>query len=65
MGKQVLQRGPPGEVCPFRGHFSLSPDFHELWRNMMSTYLLTEVKRQWTMLVLGLVTASVHYSRPW
>ena len=34
----------------------LSPDFHELWRSMMSICLLTEVKRQWATLVLGWVT---------
>ena len=42
--------------------FCLSPDFHELWRSVMSACLLTEVKRQWAMLVLGWVTASMHYS---
>ena len=37
--------------------FFLSPDFHELWRSVMSICLLTEVKQQWAMLVLGWVTA--------
>ena len=37
-------------------YFFLSPDFHELWRSVMSICLLTEVKRQWAMLVLGWVT---------
>ena len=27
-------------------HFFLSPDFPELWRNMMSIHLITEVKQQ-------------------
>ena len=43
--------------------FSL--DFHELWRSMMSICLFTEVKQQWATLVLGWVTASVHYSCLW
>ena len=42
--------------------FFLCPDFYELWQNGKSTCLLTEVKQQWAMLVLGWVTASVHYS---
>ena len=42
--------------------FFLSTDFHELWRSVMSACLLTEVKQQWAMLVLGCVIASVHYS---
>ena len=37
--------------------FLLSPDFHELWRSMTSTRLITEVKQQWATLVLGWVTA--------
>ena len=41
--------------------FCLSSDFHELWCSLMSTCLFTEVKRQWATLVLGWVTASVHY----
>ena len=36
--------------------FFLSPDFHELWCSMMTICLLTEVKQQWAMLVLGWVT---------
>ena len=36
--------------------FFLSPDFHRLWRSVMSVCLLTEVKRQWATLVLGWVT---------
>ena len=39
-------------------HFLLSLDFHELWRSMMSICLLTEVKQQWTTLILGWVTIS-------
>ena len=35
---------------PFRPCF-LSPDFHELWRSVMSICLFTEVKQQWAMLV--------------
>ena len=42
--------------------FFLSPDFHELWYSGMSTCHITEVKKQWAMLVLGCITASVHYS---
>ena len=42
--------------------FFLSPDFHELWCSVISACLFTEGKRQWATLVLGLVTASVHYS---
>ena len=41
--------------------FFLSPDFHEFWHSVRSTCLITEVKQQWTMLLLGLVTTSVHY----
>ena len=44
------------------GDFFLSPDFHELWCSMMNICLCTEIKRQWAMLVLGWVTAVVHYS---
>ena len=40
--------------------FFWSPDFHELLHSMMS--LFTEVKRQCAPLVLGWVTALVHYS---
>ena len=29
----------------------LSPDFLELWRSVMSTYLITKVKQQWASLV--------------
>ena len=36
-----------------RDHFFLSLHFHELWCRVMSICLLTEVKRQWAMLVLG------------
>ena len=39
--------------------FFLSPDFHQLWRIVMSICLLTEVKRQWATLVLGWVTVWV------
>ena len=39
----------------------LSLDFHKLWYSVMSISLSTEVKQQWAMLVLGLVTTSVHY----
>ena len=34
----------------------VSLDFHQLWRSVMSICLLTEVKQQWVMLVLGWVT---------
>ena len=48
-----------------RNHFYsfifLSTDFHELWCSVVSICLFTEVKRQWATLVLGWVTASVHY----
>ena len=37
----------------------LALDFHELWHRVMTICLLTEVKRQWAMLVLGWVTVSV------
>ena len=46
----------------FSCHFTmvfLLPGFHELWRSMMSTLLITEVKRQWAMLLLGLMTVLV------
>ena len=36
--------------------FFASPDFHEFWRSVMSTHLITEVKHQWALLVLGWVT---------
>ena len=49
----------------FRDHFSvfsfLSPNFHELWPGVMTISLFTEVKQRWATLVLGWVTASVHY----
>ena len=46
----------------FFSTFFLSPlDFHVLWHSVMSISLFTEVKRQWAMLVLGWLTASVHY----
>ena len=61
---------PDGKFCLFLSvsldralastdHFFLSPDFHQLWRSVMSICLLTEVKRQWAILVLGWVTVSV------
>ena len=37
----------------------LALDFHELWHRVMTVSLLTEVKQQWAMLVLGWVTISV------
>ena len=37
-------------------YFLLTSDFHELWHRVMTISLLTEVKRQWAMLVLGWVT---------
>ena len=37
-------------------------DSHELWRSMMSICLLTEVKWQWAMLILGWLTTLVHYA---
>ena len=40
----------------------LSPDFHEWCHSMMSVCLLAEVMQQWATLVLGWVTASVHYT---
>ena len=45
-----------------RDHIFLSPDFHELWHSVMSTCLITEVKQEWTTLVLGWVTSSVQYA---
>ena len=40
----------------------MSPDFHQLWHSMMSTCLITKVKQQWAMSVLGWVTTLVHVS---
>ena len=37
----------------------LASDLQELWHRAMAICLLTEVKRQWAMLVLGWVTVSV------
>ena len=37
----------------------LASDFQELWHRVMTICLLTEVNRQWAMLVLGWVTVSV------
>ena len=37
----------------------LASDFHELWHRVMTICLLTEVKRQWALLVLAWVTVSV------
>ena len=37
----------------------LASDFQELWHRVMTICLLTKVKRQWAMLVLGRVTISV------
>ena len=37
----------------------LASDFHELWHKVMTISLLTEVKQQWSMLLLGWVTVSV------
>ena len=42
-------------------HSFLFLDFHKLWCSM-SICLITEVKQQWAALVLGWVTALVHYS---
>ena len=39
---------------------SLSLDYHELCRNVISTSLTTEVTQQLATLVLGWVTALVH-----
>ena len=57
-----------GEARASRNHFFvvvffLSLDFHELWFRVMNICLFTEVKRRWTGLVLGWVSASVYYSR--
>ena len=40
--------------------FFLSLDFHELWCSVMRISLFTEVKQE-RAIVLGWVTASVHY----
>ena len=45
-----------------RDHFFLSPDLHELWHCVMTTVLFTDIQQQWATLVLGQVTASVHFS---
>ena len=31
----------------------LSPYFHEFWHSVMCTCLITEVKQQWSELILG------------
>ena len=49
------------EAHASRDHFFLSPDFHELRRSLMSICLFIKVKQQWATLVLGWVTAPVHY----
>ena len=49
------------EAHTSRNHLFLSRDFHELWHSLMSICLFTEVKWQWATLVLGWVTALVHY----
>ena len=47
----------------FQGFFFfLSLDLHELWRSLMSICLFTLALRQWATLVVGWVTAWVHYS---
>ena len=52
--------------CFFFCFFFLSLEFHELWCSVMSTCLITEIKQQWAVLVLGWVIASVNYScLPW
>ena len=35
--------------------FSL-PDFNELWQNVISMGIITEIKKLWAMLILGLQT---------
>ena len=43
-----------------KGHnVLLASDFQKLWHRVMTICLLTEVRRQWAMLVLGWVTVSV------
>ena len=37
----------------------LASDIHDLWHRVMTICLLTEVKQQWSMLILGWVTVSV------
>ena len=52
-------------ACTSRNHFfsvCVSMDFHESWHGHNDCLFFTEVKQQWAMLVLGWVTASVHYS---
>ena len=56
--------GKSSQACASRVNFTflfvgffLSPNFHELWHNVMSTCIITEVKQQWTLLVIGWVTA--------
>ena len=49
------------EARPSGNHFFLSSYFHDCWRSMMSVCLFTEVKRHWAKLVLGCVTALLHY----
>ena len=43
-------------ACASTDNFFLSPDFHQLLHSVMSICLLTDVKRQQAMLVLGWVT---------
>ena len=53
------KREPQKSSRFYKSLFILSPDFHQLWRSMMSICLLTEVKQQWATLVLGWVTVGV------
>ena len=39
----------------------VASDFQELWHKVITICLLTEVKRQWAMLLLGWVTVSVRH----
>ena len=58
----LFSRASSSDAHAPRDHFFLSLDFHELWRIVMSVCLFAEIKWQWTTLVLGSVTTSVHYS---
>ena len=52
-GKLALLKTLKCWMYASRYHFFLSPDFHELWRNMMSASLFTEVSMGYISTGLG------------
>ena len=44
------------EITSFIFFIFWSPDFHEFWQSVMGAIVITEIKQQWAVKVVGWVT---------